>query len=41
MNIPGPLRHDFRFPLRINGAQRQAKPAYGAFEDFSNCLPPE
>jgi phage baseplate assembly protein W len=25
MTIPGPLRHDYRFPLRINGAQRQAE----------------
>jgi phage baseplate assembly protein W len=25
MKIPGPLRHDYRFPLRINGAQRQAE----------------
>jgi len=25
MKIPGPLRYDYRFPLRINSAQRQAE----------------
>jgi len=25
MNIPGPLRYDYRFPLRINSGQRQAE----------------
>ena len=25
MNIPGPLRYDYRFPLRINSSQRQAE----------------